>query len=567
MRVVDFIVKFLKQKKINDIFMLTGYGAMYLNDAVKLAGIKYYATRNEATAPSMASSYARLKNKVGVACVTAGPGATNALPGLAEAYVDSSPIVILSGQVDYKQTTHSTNSKQIRSFGTAEINIIPIVKPLTKYAEIIKNPKDVKYILEKAFYMATSGRRGPVWIDIPLNVQRAKIDEKKLRGYKIEKTKEKNSFFKIKNNLEKILYLFNKSQKPILILGHGVKQSNQIEAVKKIVNILKIPVIFTRFTNDLIPHNKKFIYGISGIKATKFTKKIMNNSDLAISFGCRFSPQFVGHDFNALKKAKVISVDIEKDELAKKGQKIDYPMNHDLKDFIPYFLKFLKKKKLKKFDNWNSNCENFKKNNPIIISKFKKNKKNKLMDLYYFMDRLGKISSKNNILVTDAGSNYYVGGQVWNFENGQREVSSYTNAAMGLTIPLAIGAAVASPRANILAVTGDGSLELNIQELKTISHNKFNIKLFVINNGGYVSMHNWADAFFKGRRVDNPVDTGDGTLILKNVAKAFDMEHRLISSTNNLDKILKEIKRSKKPLFVEVLTDNKQIIYDAYKDY
>ena len=140
MRVVDFIVKFLKQKKINDIFMLTGYGAMYLNDAVKLAGIKYYATRNEATAPSMASSYARLKNKVGVACVTAVPGATNALPGLAEAYVDSSPIVILSGQVDYKQTTHSTNSKQIRSFGTAEINIIPIVKPLTKYAEIIKNP-------------------------------------------------------------------------------------------------------------------------------------------------------------------------------------------------------------------------------------------------------------------------------------------------------------------------------------------------------------------------------------------------------------------------------------------
>ena len=293
----------------------------------------------------------------------------------------------------------------------------------------------------------------------------------------------------------------------------------------------------------------------------------MNNSDLAISFGCRFSPQFVGHDFKALRKAKVISIDIEKDELAKKGQKIDHPMNHDLKDFIPYFLKFFKKKKLKKFDNWNSVCENFKKNNPIIISKFRKNKKNKLMDLYYFMDRLGKISSKNNILVTDAGSNYYVGGQVWNFENGQREVSSYTNAAMGLTIPLAIGAAVASPRANILAVTGDGSLELNIQELKTISHNKFNIKLFVINNGGYVSMHNWADAFFKGRRVDNPVDTGDGTLILKNVAKAFDMEHRLISSTNNLDKILKEIKRSKKPLFVEVLTDNKQIIYDAYKDY
>ena len=143
------------------------------------------------------------------------------------------------------------------------------------------------------------------------------------------------------------------------------------------------------------------------------------------------------------------------------------------------------------------------------------------MDLYYFMDRLGKNSSKKNILVTDAGSNYYVGGQVWKFENDQKEISSYTNAAMGLSIPLSIGAAVASPKSTILSVTGDGSLELNIQELKTISHNKFNIKLFVINNGGYVLMHNWADTFFKGRRVDNPIDTGDGTLNLKDVAKAF----------------------------------------------
>ncbi len=567
MRVVDFIVKFLKQKKINDIFMLTGYGAMYLNDAVKLAGIKYYATRNEATAPSMASSYARLKNKIGVACVTAGPGATNALPGLAEAYVDSSPIVILSGQVDYKQTTHSTKSNLIRSFGTAEINIIPIVKPLTKYAEIIKNPSDVKYILEKAFYLATNGRKGPVWIDIPLNVQRAKVNEKKLRGYKVEIKNKYNLNSKIMKDSKKIYHFLEKSKKPILILGHGVKQSNKISEIKKIINILKIPVIFTRFTNDLISHKEKFIYGISGIKATKYTKNIMNTADLAISFGCRFSPQFVGHEFKALDKAKVISVDIEKDELKKKGQKIDLPLNYDLKDFIPIFLKYFKRKRLKKFEKWNSLCKNLKKNNPIIISKTNKFKKDEKMDLYYFMDRLGKNSSKNDILVTDAGSNYYVGGQVWNFEKGQKEVSSYTNAAMGLTIPLAIGAAVASPKSNILAVTGDGSLELNIQELKTISHNRFNIKLFVINNGGYVSMHNWADTFFKGRRVDNPVDTGDGTLNLRSIAKAFDMDHHLISNTNNLDGVLKKINKSKKPLFVEVLTDNKQIIYDAYKDY
>ena len=567
MRVVDFIVKFLKQKKINDIFMLTGYGAMYLNDAVKLAGIKYYATRNEATAPMMASAYARTKNKVGVACVTAGPGATNALPGLAEAYVDSSPIVILSGQVDYKQTTHSTKSKSIRSFGTAEINIIPIVKPLTKFAEIIKNPNDVKYILEKAFYLTSNGRKGPVWIDIPLNVQRAKINEKKLKSFKVIKSKEMIIEKKINNDFEKIFQLLQKSLSPILILGHGVKQSGMISEIKKIINILKIPVIFTRFTNDLISHNKNYIYGISGIKATKYGKEIMNQSDYALSLGCRFSPQFVGHEFKALDNAKVISVDIDKDELKKKGQKIDVPLNYDLKIFIPLFLKFLKNKKVKNYKNWNNHCKILKKENPILKKNFTTIRKSKLMDLYFFMDRLGKISSKKNILISDAGSNYYIGGQVWNFEKGQKEISSYTNAAMGLTIPLAIGAAVASPKSTILAVTGDGSLELNIQELKTISHNKFNIKLFVINNGGYVSMHNWADTFFKGRRVDNPKDTGDGTLNLKRVANAFDMDHYLISNTKNLDKVLKKINSSRKPLFVEVMTDNKQIIYDAYKDY
>lgn len=563
MRVVDFIIKFLKKKKINDIFMLTGYGAMYLNDAVKTAGIKYYATRNEATAPSMASAYARLKNRIGVACVTAGPGATNALPGLAEAYVDSSPIVVLSGQVDYKQTTHSTNSNKIRSFGTAEINIIPIVKPLTKYAEIIKNPQDVKYILEKAFHLANSGRKGPAWIDIPLNVQKAEINHKKLRSFKPKKNISINSNRKIRKDLIKIFRLIQKSNHPILIVGHGVKQSGKISEIKKIINLLKIPVIFTRFTNDLVSHNKKFIYGISGIKGTKFTKTIMNNADLAISFGCRFAPQFVGHEFKALSKAKVISVDIEKDELNKEGQKINYPLNYDLKDFLPSFLKFFNKKKNKKFNNWNNFCVNCKKENPIKI----KNKEKKFMDLYFFMDRLGKISSKKNILITDAGSNYYIGGQVWGFQKKQREVASYTNAAMGLSIPLAIGAAVAEPNSTILAVTGDGSLELNIQELKTISHNKFNIKLFVINNGGYVSMHNWADTIFKGRRVDNPTDTGDGTLNLKKIANAFDMEHYLISNSKNLDSKLKKINNIKKPLFVEVLTDNKQKIYDAYNDY
>ena len=560
MRVADYVANFLKTVGVNEVFMLTGYGAMYLNDAIKLAGIKYYATRNEATAPIMAESYARLKKKIGVACVTAGPGSTNAIPGLAEAYVDSAPIIIISGQVDYAQTTHSTNSKKIRTFGTAEINIVPIVKSITKYAEIIKNPKDARYIIEKAFFLATNGRPGPVWIDIPLDVQKFKINPKKLKSFK-PKVKRINKT-KIKKYIKDIINLLKKSSRPLIVAGNGIHQSNTSNLLKKIFLKIKAPVIFSRFGQDLFSHDDKYIFGQGGIKGSRYCKKIMNSADLVIAFGCRFAPQFVGHDFSAFNKAKVISIDIEEDELKKKGQKIDLKINEDLYSFLPELFNNIKNVKLPNYNAWLNYCDKLKQTNQFQP---KNNKKNPI-DLYYFMERLGNFSKKGDILITDAGSNYYIGGQVWKFNKGQKEITSGSNAAMGLSIPLSIGAAVAEPKSNIFAVTGDGSLELNIQELKTISHNKFNIKLFVINNGGYVSMHNWADSFFKGRRLDTPKDTGDGTLNLKNIAKAFDMKYYLIKDVKRVEKDLRNILKNKNPLFIEVITDTHQKIFDAFKD-
>jgi len=218
---------------------------------------------------------------------------------------------------------------------------------------------------------------------------------------------------------------------------------------------------------------------------------------------------------------------------------------------------------LNNFNKWSAECKNLKMSNPMINNSYKRNP----IDLYYFMNKIGEVSNKKNILVTDAGSNYYIGGQVWKFKKGQKELTSGSNAAMGLTIPLSIGAAVSSPNYQILAVTGDGSLELNIQELKTISQYKLNIKLFVINNGGYVSMHNWQDTFFEGRRVDTSKDTGEGTLNLRNIAEAFELDYYKIDNYKSIGKDLKKIMQNDKPLFVEVLTDNKQKIYDSFKDY
>ena len=558
MRVADYIANFLIAKDVKDIFMLTGYGAMYINDAIEISGINYYATRNEAAAPMMAEAYARLKGKLGVVCVTAGPGSTNALPGLAEAFVDSAPIMIISGQVATEHTTY--NSKlPLRTYGTAEINIIPIVKPLTKYAKFLDNQNDVQYVLEKAYHAAMSGRPGPVWIDVPMDIQNSIIEIDKLRSY----NPPNNKLTIQSNDLDFILKKINSAKKPLIVAGQGVRQGKAEDQFKKFLNNFKIPVLFSRLGQDLLPHNHPYVYGQAGMKGSKYCKKIMNSSDLVLSLGCRLAPQFAGLNFEAFDKAEIIMVDIDKSEIDKLGDSVDYSINSDVKLFLEEINNKSSDMSFPTWDNWINYCDDLKRENPIVVESQEKNP----IDLYYFMKILGELSHKRNVLVTDAGSNYYIGGTVWNFEKGQREICSGTNAAMGTTIPLAIGCAVAEPNFQILAVTGDGSLELNIQELKTISHYSYNIKLFVINNGGYVSMKKWQDDVFDGRRIDTSESTGAGTLNLKKIADAFDLDYIKIDDYKKINDQLIELMSNPNPVFVEVVTDNQQSIVEAFRDY
>jgi acetolactate synthase I/II/III large subunit len=555
-RLADYVAKFLLDYGVKDIFMLTGYGAMYLNDAIELSGINYYATRNEATAPMMAEAYARLTGKLGVVCVTAGPGATNALPGLAEAWVDSAPILI-SGQVERRHTTYCSNTPGLRTFGTAEINIIPIVKPITKFAAIVDNENDIRYLLEKSVYMATEGRPGPVWLDIPLDIQQVMINPLQLNGFCPVETKLATSEYCI----DSVIDLLESSQRPLIVAGHGVRQGHAINELINLVELLKVPVIFSRLGQDLMPHSHPYVFGQAGIKGSRYCKKLMNSADLVIALGSRLAPQFVGYKFDAFSNATIVAVDIEECELKKPGIKINVPICADVKGFLKKLVASIDKSKLPGWQSWLLGCDKLKQDNPMITSEYHRNP----IDLYYFMSRLDAMSNENHVFVTDAGSNYYAGGQVWKFDRGQREICSGTNAAMGTTIPLAIGCAIAAPDYQILAVTGDGSLELNIQELKTISHYNLNIKLFVINNGGYVSMKKWQD-MFDGRRIDTEEETGTGTLDLKKIAVAFGLNHYQIDDFALIDKQLKEVMSDNRPLFVEVMTDHKQKIVEAFKD-
>ena len=265
--VAEILANNLK-KYVKDVFMLTGYGAMYLNDALKDSGMNFYVSRNEAAAPMMAEAYSKALNKISAVCVTAGPGATNALPGLAEAYVDSAPIIILSGQVERKFTTDLYRNYNIRSFGIAEFSITEAIKKFTKYSVTITNPYNCLYELEKAIFLAQEGRKGPVWIEVPLDIQSYKINNtKKLKRFNLPKKNTENF------DLKKFFDYLKKSHKPIFIIGNGVKQSKANKTFSEINNILKIPFLTSRFAFDLYPYSKETNMGLVGIKGQSFNEK------------------------------------------------------------------------------------------------------------------------------------------------------------------------------------------------------------------------------------------------------------------------------------------------------
>ena len=561
MRLADYIAQFLRQKGVEDIFMLSGNGAMYINDAIAQSEMRFFCARNEAAAPMMAEAYARLKGSLCAVCVTSGPGSTNAVPGLAEAWVDSAPIIVLSGQVQVSHTTQASGIPGLRTLGTAEINIIPIVEPLTKYAAMVSEPESIRYHLEKATHLATTGRPGPVWLDIPMDVQYAPIDPEALRGY--EPPPERDHQKDVDQGVDAVVQALKVAQRPLLIGGNGVRQAGAVGQLRDLVEESRIPIIFSRFGQDMLPYSHPLNFGQAGIKGSRYCATLMKSADLVISLGCRLAVQLVGHKFDAFApEAKVVMVDIDEAELTKPGAPIDVPVHADVKSFIGKLLNGLHEEDMPDWSDWAQDCRGLKDRHPMAEPYMRRNP----MDLYYFMSRLDALADERHIFVTDAGSNYYVGGQVYRFEKGQREITSGTFAAMGLSIPLAIGCSVADRTAQVLAVTGDGSLELNVQELKTLSHYDLNVKLFVINNGGYVSMRNWQDGQFEGRRIEGAEETGTGTLNLERIARAFDLNYERIGTYQEADDKIRQVMADDRPIFVEVICDENQKIVEPFKD-
>ncbi len=561
-RVADYIANFIYKQNVNDIFMLSGGGSIYLDDGVACnKNLRSICVRNEATAPMMAGAYARLNGNLGVVYVTTGPGGTNAISGLVEAWVDSAPVLIISGQVQRNQTSHNANINNLRTFGTQELDIVKIVKSITKYAVMINEPYSIRYHLEKAVHLAKHGRPGPVWIDVPLDVQSSTIDETILKGYNTKELEKDDKY--INSNIENFITLLKESKKPIVIFGQGIRIGNCIEKFKKLLECMNVPCISSRLGQDILPFSYRNNLGHGGTQGSRYSGYLMNQSDLIISLGSRLAIPFIGTNLDAFsKEAKIIMIDIDDAELKKSTIKIDLIINSDVNEFITKLLDKICDYNIPDYRNWLNECISYKEKYSMMDLLHKRNP----IDLYYFINRLDALSKENNIFVSDAGSSYYVNGQMLRFEKGQREITSGAFASMGVAIASAIGCSVSNKNSQVLAVTGDGSLELNIQELKTMSYYNLNIKLFVINNGGYASIRNTQDSLCEGRYIGSDQATHNALLNLRNVATAFDLPYYIIEKYEDIDSIILEVMNREDPIFIEVVCDNKQKIIKSSKE-
>jgi acetolactate synthase I/II/III large subunit len=560
MRVADYIADFIHHQGVRDIFMLSGGGSIYLDDGIACNNkLNAVFVRNEATAPMMAEAYSRLNGNLGVVYVTTGPGGANAVSGVVEAFVDSAPVLVISGQDEQAYTTYNANIKGFRTFGTQELNIVKVVKPITKYAAMVSDPTDIRYHLDKAVHLAKCGRPGPVWLDIPLDVQSAMIDESRLKGFR---SNGNSKYDDIESKVLEVVTLLKVSRKPLIIAGQGVRIGRAIGEFKHLLEKVGIPAVFSRLGQDILPFSHKNNFGHGGVKGTKLAAKVMKEADLILSLGSRLAVPFVKNQLSPSSDKKLVMVDVDTAELSKPSLRVDVAVRADTRDFITKLLDVLKAYDLPDYMDWLEVCRRHKKENPLISKEMARDP----IDLYYFVSRLDALSNENHIFVSDAGSSYYITGQVLQFEKGQREITSGTFASMGLAIPLAIGCSVAQDDAQILAITGDGSLELNIQELKTMSYYNLNIKLFVINNGGYVSIRNTQDALCEGRYIGSDQGNGKALLNFPKIAEGFDLPYYRIGGHEEIDDALLAITAQKGPAFVEVVCDNDQTIIDPQRN-
>ncbi|WP_297943181.1 thiamine pyrophosphate-binding protein [uncultured Campylobacter sp.] len=533
-KVSDFIAKFIAEHEdtAKTVFMVSGGGNMHLIDSLgKNENLEYVCNHHEQACAIAAEGYARVSNKIGIAYVTTGPGGTNAITGVYGAWVDSIPTMIISGQVKFQTTIASQPELNLRQLGDQEVNIIDIVRPITKYAVMITDKNSIKFHLQKAIYEAKHGRPGPVWLDVPLDIQGAMVDEADLVEFEIPEEP------KFDTKIPQVLDALKAAKRPVIIVGNGVTLAGANEEFLKLIEILKIPVIGTFARYDIVRNDYELFFGRYGTIGNRAANFVVQNSDLIIAIGARLNIRAVSYNWEFFgREAKKILVDIDQNELNKKTIAADIKIKSDAKVFISDLRSVLKDEL--DFGAWLEICKNYRKNYPTI-EPFRQNVKERV-DSYNFFDVLSN-HKRDLVYVFGNGTACVSSYQSLRLYENQKVVVNSGCASMGYDLPAAIGACFANGKKNTICVTGEGSLQMNIQELQTIIHNKLPIKIFVLNNAGYISIRNTQNNFFKGHKVGSDKDSGVSFPNIVKLAEVYGFEACRIENQLNLKGELEEI--------------------------
>ncbi len=553
-RVADYIAQRLQEWGVNSVFMLSGGGMMHLVDSVGRAeGLRAICNHHEQCSAIAADAQARFTGRLGVCYATSGPGATNILTGLVGAWQDSSPVLFLTGQSKSTQTIQGSGIAGLRQFGTFEVDIVPIVKPVTKYAVMVTDPKTIRYHLEKAFHLATTGRPGPVLLDLPLDVQGALIEPEVQEGYVHEDDARCPSSIE----LTKVADILRNAKRPLILSGVGIRSAGAVDLFRRLVDLMNIPVVTSQLGKDGLFYDHALFVGHSGPKGDRAGNFAVQTADVILSLGCSLHSQTTGWENNLFApEALKIQVDIDEAILAREQLNVAVKIKSDVREFLLGIEPLVGKGFAN--DAWRNNCLSWKER--FAVNREPHDRSAEAVNYYDFAEDLSRALKDNECVVTDAGSAFYAMGQGFRAKQNQRFISSGSLGAMGFALPAANGVATASDSTTI-CVTGDGSLMTNIHDLAVTSHYKLNVKLFVLNNDGYLSIRNTQRDFFNGMFVGTGPDSGVFIPDLESQAKTYRLPFLRCERSSDLRSVIGQALAIDGPVLVEInaLRDQRMI--------
>lgn len=551
----DYIFEFLADRGVRHVFLVTGGGAMHLNDSIgREEHIRHICNHHEQASAMAAECYARVSGGLGVVNVTTGPGSLNALNGVFGAWTDSVPMLVLSGQVK-RETCAVVRGVNIRQLGDQEVDIVRMVQPITKYAVLVSDPASIRYHLERAYHLAVSGRPGPCWLDVPVDVQSAKIDPAQQAGYDPCEDDRAADAQALREQCGEVIRRLANAKRPVIMAGTGVRAAHALGEFERVIRRLRIPVT-TAWTHDLIASDDELFCGRPGTIGERAGNFTVQNADVLLILGSRLNIRQVSYNWPSFaREAFKVQVDVDPAELSKPLVAPDLPIESDLKAFLAEFESQLDGwKPQPAHAEWLEWCRERRERYPVVQSKHRRQASP--LNPYHFIELLFDGLREDDVVVCGNATACIVPYQAAQLKKGQRLISNSGSASMGYDLPAAVGAAVARGGGRVICLAGDGSVQLNIQELQTIVHHQLPVKLLVLNNGGYLSIRQTQSNFF-GRMIGAGPDSGVSFPDFTRVAEAYGIPAACVTGVDCMPRLW-EMLDAPGPAVCEIMLDRKQ---------